>query len=198
MSDGETERTESADLTQSELSRAAREGRVSVRASNLAPQILEALAKKFGPDYIVGKFEECLGATKTIAIGGRPYETTDFKTRLDALRTLVQYQVGMPVARSEVITHNVDTMQTLESKMQSSPALRRAIGRMLDKSKSEEGEVVDVTSQSSDQDAVDAEKALQEVARNPETPIQEEIRIRSMKDVLTVKGGGSIEEKYSR
>jgi len=200
--DDNIEKTVKPQATQAEIASASREGRLTIRSGEVAPQILNSLAAKFGPDYIVAKFEECLMATKTMAISGRPFETVDYKTRLDALKALMQYQVGMPVARSEVITHNVDTMQTLESKMQTSPALRRAIGRMLDKSKSESGDLIDVSenpeSPLTEQEISDAEDALQYVPSNQETPIQAEVRKRSMMEELKSRGNMSVIEKFSR
>ena len=181
------------------LQKAAEDGRLSIRAADLAPKIIEGLAKKFGPDKVVEKLEECLNATKTVTMNRRPVEVTDYKIRLDALKLLLQYQVGNPVSRSEVVTHNVDTMQTLESKMQKSPALRRAVGAMLDRSKVEDGEIVDISPQRdlSDAEVAQAEEDLQAVPEQPETPVEAEVRVRSAGEVTT-RGPLPIEEKLSR
>ena len=199
--EGKSDMVLDSDLKESDIRSAAKEGRLSLRAADLAPKIIEELAKKFGPDTIVSQIAECMGATKTISISGRPFETPDYKTRLDTLKLLLQYQIGMPVARSEVVTHNVDTMQSLESKMQGSPALRRAIGKMLDRSKEKEGEVVEaVTEDISDEEVQEAEQVLRSVGgtEEGETPVQREVRVRSMGEALKVKGTLSPEEKFSR
>jgi len=182
------------------LQKAAEDGRLSIRAADLAPRIIEGLAKKFGPDKVVEKLGECLNATKTVTLNRRPMEVTDFKIRLDALKLLLQYQVGNPVSRSEVVTHNVDTMQTLESKMQKSPALRRAVGAMLDRSKVEEGEIVDIPAQQdlSDAEAAQAEEDLQAISEQPETPIEAEVRVKNAGPEITTRGPLPIEEKLSR
>lgn len=199
--EGKSDMVLESDLKESDIRTAAKEGRLSLRAADLAPKIIEELAKKFGPDTIVNQIAECMGATKTIAISGRPFETPDYKTRLDTLKLLLQYQIGMPVARSEVVTHNVDTMQSLESKMKGSPALRRAIGKMLDRSKVEQGEVVETQMEDiSEEEEEEAERVLKSIKpeEEEETPVQREVRVRTMGDALRVKGTLDPVEKFSR
>ena len=183
-----------------ELTAAAEEGRLSIRAKDLAPKIIEKLSAKFGPDIIVKKLQECLEATKTMAVAGRPLEVDDYKTRLDALKLLLQYQVGMPVSRSEVVTHNVDTMHTLGNKMQQSPALRRAIGKMLDNANEADGATPrDVTPMAlSEPEEVEAEEVLQSVPESPETPVEVEVRTRTMGEALRSRGKLTPEEKFTR
>ena len=183
-----------------ELTAAAEEGRLSIRAKDLAPKIIEKLSAKFGPDIIVEKLQECLEATKTMAVAGRPLEVDDYKTRLDALKLLLQYQVGMPVSRSEVVTHNVDTMHTLGNKMQQSPALRRAIGKMLDNANEADGAIPrDVTPMAlSEPEEVEAEEVLQSVPESPETPVEVEVRTRTMGETLRSRGKLTPEEKFTR
>ena len=104
----------------------------------------------------------------------------------------------MPVARTEAIVHNVDTMQTLENKMQKSPALRRAVGRMLDKSKEEDGEIIEVPAEAMlEGDEEEAEEALQEVPDQPDTPVEAEVISRSMGEMLRSKGNRDTIEKWS-
>lgn len=199
--DDRTTKVTTSDIAKEDVASAVRDGRLSIRSADLAPRVIEELAKKFSPDIIVNKIAECLEATKTMAVGGRPYDTPDYKTRLDALKLVMQYQVGMPVARSEVVTHNVDTMQTLESKMQNSPALRRAVGRMLDKAKADDGEVINVSTDSrplSESEMIEAEKVLQDSPPPEETPVQTEVRTRNMSEFLKARGKMDINEKYSR
>jgi lipoate synthase len=197
--EGTVERETIVKETEGKIKKAAEEGRLSIRAADLAPKIIESLAIKFGPDQVVAKIAECMSATKTMAIGGKPFETPDYKTRLDALKLLLQYQVGMPVSRSEVVTHNVDTMQTLESKMQKSPALRRAVGRMLDRSKEEDGEILEITNEPVvDGDIEEAEEVLQERPEPKETPVESEVRKKILSKDLKVKGSLGAVEKYSR
>lgn len=197
--EGAVEKETIVQETEGKIRKAAEEGRLSIRAADLAPKIIESLAIRFGPDQVVAKIAECMSATKTMAIGGKPFETPDYKTRLDALKLLLQYQVGMPVSRSEVVTHNVDTMQTLESKMQKSPALRRAVGRMLDRSKEEDGEVLEITSEPIiDGDLEEAAEVLQERPKTKETPVESEVIKKILSKDLKVKGSLSAVEKYSR
>lgn len=180
--------------TKEEIDKSAKEGRLSIRAADLSPKIIEALAVKFGPDTIAQKLEHCLNATKTVTVNRKPLEVEDFKTQLDALKLLLQYQVGNPVSRSEVVTHNVDTMQTLENKMQKSPALRRAVGAMLDRSEGDEGESRDVTPS---EEKV-AEEALQSLPEHKDTPIETEVKRRTMSQELRSRSKLDLDEKYTR
>jgi hypothetical protein len=185
----------------SEITSAAKDGRVMIRPENIGPSILQAIAKKFDAEFIIKGLLECAQATKIVVVGGKPMEVADSKIRLDTIKLLLQYEVGMPVARSEVITHNVDTMQTLEAKIQTSPALRRAIGRMIDKAKSPDGKLVDVTPQRelNEVEMRDAEEALQKTPPSPENPMATEIRKRTMGELLKSRGAiTSPEEKFSR
>ena len=195
--EGETEVSIEPETSPAEIINAAEQGRVAIRPQDLSVEVMNALSSKFGAKFIEDKFSELLKATKTMAVGGAPYETPDFKTQLDALKLLLQYQVGMPVARSEVITHNVDTVQTLEAKIQKSPALRRAVGRMVDRAKAEEGEVIDVPAEETQPgDVEEAEEVLQALPPQEETPIEREVNSRSMADKLGRVDKRSIEEKW--
>jgi hypothetical protein len=128
-------------------------------------------------------------------VKGSPMEVPDFKLRLDSAKLVLQYQVGNPVTRSEVVTHNVDTMQTLEGKMQKSPALRRAIGKMLDRS---DDNIVDVDDITSDKEVVEAEEALQSIPEQEETEIEAEVRVKVDSPDIKTRTQLSAEEKYNR
>lgn len=195
---GEPEETTTVHVKTKEIESAAEEGRLSITPADLSTKVIEELATRFGPKKVVDKLEGLLKATKTMAVGGRPLEVPDFKTQLDSLKLLLQYQIGMPVARTEAIVHNVDTMQTLENKMQKSPALRRAVGRMLDKSKEEDGEIIEVPAEAMlEGDEEEAEEALQEVPDQPDTPVEAEVISRSMGEMLRSKGNRDTIEKWS-
>jgi hypothetical protein len=181
-----------------DIDKAAKEGRVSIRSGDLSTKVIEALAKKFGPKAIVDKISECLEATKTMAIGGLPYEIADHKTQLDALKLLLLYQVGAPVARSEVVTHNVDTMQSLEAKLHKSPALRRAVDRMLSKSQAQAGDPMKELIDISDDESQEAESILRSVPEHDETDIERLVRTKSNDPELQTRGKMSMEEKYTR
>lgn len=198
-----TEKAVTISETKAAIEEAANDGRLSIRAKDLAPQVIEALATKFGPNKIVQAMEKCINATKTMVVAGRPMEVPDFPTQLAAVKLLLQYQVGMPVARSEVVTHNYDTMQTLEAKMQKSPALRRAVSRMLDRSTDDgsrqvSGKVIEAATDLTEEEFKEAQEELQRPEVQPETPIEAEVRSRSMAETLKVRGNFSVEDKYTR
>lgn len=177
------------------VAEAAKEGRVAIRPKEVGIRLSQKLAEKFSPDQITNTLASCMQATKTMVVGGKPFEVDDHKLRLDAVKLLMQYQIGMPVARSESVVHNVDTMQTLQDKLKKSPALRRAVGRMIDDESDgspASGPVVDV----SESEMQEAEQELQSMPEQDETPVQAEVRKRSMTDALRAKGGRDFEDKF--
>lgn len=186
-------------ISQKKIDKASAEGRAVVISGELSAKVIESIANEFGPQKVVDKMKELLEATKTMAVGGRPFETPDFKTQLDALKVLLQYQVGMPVARTESVVHNMDTMDTLEHKMQSSPALRRAVGRMLDQAEVQDGKIVEASSEPlSDEEMADAKEALQSAPEQGETPIEAEVVSRKIGDSLITRSELDVEDKYVR
>jgi len=192
-----TEITEGTTETPQALTEAAKQGRVAIRPKEVGLKLSQSLAEKFSPEEITSTLAHCMKATKTMVVGGKPFEVDDHKLRLDAVKLLLQYQIGMPVARSESVVHNVDTMQTLQDKLKKSPALRRAVGRMLDDeagtgAEIASGRVVDV----SDEEIKQAEEDLQSMPEHAETPVQAEVRKRTMSDALKTKGGRDIEDKF--
>jgi hypothetical protein len=174
---------------------AAEEGRLTIRSPDLSTGLVEKMGQRFGATKVVNTIAECMAATKTIIVKGSPMEVPDFKLRLDSAKLVLQYQVGNPVTRSEVVTHNVDTMQTLEGKMQKSPALRRAIGKMLDRS---DDNIVDVDDITSDKEVVEAEEALQSIPEQEETEIEAEVRVKVDSPDIKTRTQLSAEEKYNR
>jgi len=164
-----------SDKNNNELKEAANEGRVNMRPKDMSVAVTAKINEKFGADAVVNVLAECMEATKTIAIGGRPMEVPDYKIRLDSAKTVMLYQVGSAVTRSEVVTHNVDTLSSLQSKLQKSPALRRAVGNMIVDSG---GDVVDVSPHrelSSDEES-EAVSELSRLSQEDDTEVGKAIR----------------------
>tara|TARA_R110000764_G_scaffold128806_2_gene216566 strand:- start:834 stop:1517 length:684 start_codon:yes stop_codon:yes gene_type:complete len=191
-----SEKTVGSSASTNELSNAAKKGNVLMRPKDMNIAVLTKMNEKFGSDKVVEILAECMAATKTIAIAGRPMEVPDHKVRLDTAKTVMQYQVGNPVTRQEVVTHNVDTLSSLQSKLQKSPALRRAVGNMLGDST----EVVDVSPQrelSSDEE-LEAAAELQRIPQAEDTEVGKAIRKVVPVDSLKSKGQfDNASEKYS-
>jgi len=176
-----TEKTVSHEGSSKTLTEAAKDGRVAVRPKEIGLAVMVKLNKQFGDNAVVDTLVECMAATKTIAVGGRPMEVPDYKIRLDSAKTVMQYQVGNAVTRTEVVTHNVDTLSSLQSKLQKSPALRRAVGNMLTGSGgggvNGEG-IVDVSPQRelSNEEASEATAELQRLPQSEDTEVGKAIR----------------------
>ena len=183
-----SEKTVGSSASTNELSNAAKKGNVLMRPKDMNIAVLTKMNEKFGSDKVVEILAECMAATKTIAIAGRPMEVPDHKVRLDTAKTVMQYQ--------EVVTHNVDTLSSLQSKLQKSPALRRAVGNMLGDST----EVVDVSPQrelSSDEE-LEAAAELQRIPQAEDTEVGKAIRKVVPVDSLKSKGQfDNASEKYS-
>ena len=144
------------------LTEANADGDVVVRPKSISVSVLESINKRFGSDAVAKTLAECLDATKTVSIKGVPLETPDYKVRLDTAKLIMQYQVGNPVTRQEIVTKNIDTMSTLQSKLAKSPALRRAVGNMLDNVEGKANtRTIDVTTET------EAQKVLVEEAFEP-------------------------------
>jgi len=176
-----TEKIASHEGSAKTLTEAAKDGRVAVRPKEIGLAVMMKLNKQFGDNAVVDTLVECMGATKTIAVGGRPMEVPDYKIRLDSAKTVMQYQVGNAVTRTEVVTHNVDTLSSLQSKLQKSPALRRAVGNMLTGSGGGgvDGEgIVDVSPQRelSNEEASEATAELQRLPQPEDTEVGRAIR----------------------
>jgi len=176
-----TEKIASHEGSSKTLTEAAKDGRVAVRPKEIGLAVMMKLNEQFGDNAVVDTLVECMAATKTIAVGGRPMEVPDYKIRLDSAKTVMQYQVGNAVTRTEVVTHNVDTLSSLQSKLQKSPALRRAVGNMLTGSGGGgvDGEgIVDVSPQRelSNEEASEATAELQRLPQSEDTEVGRAIR----------------------
>ena len=171
-----------------QLTESAKEGRVAVIPKEMSVAVMQKINARFGSDAVVNVLAECMEATKTIAIGGRPMEVPDYKIRLDSAKTVMLYQVGSAVTRTEVVTHNVDSLSSLQTKLQKSPALRRAVGNML--SDSSGGEVVDISPQRelSGDEELEATAELQSLPQAEDTEVGRAIRKVVPVDGLKSKG----------
>jgi hypothetical protein len=87
------------------------------------------LAEAFPPEVIIEKIDELMNA-EVVTKGGqiRP----DTRTRESAVKLLLNYTVGLPIARSENITVNVTPSdEDIQSKIDFSPALREQLAKMI-------------------------------------------------------------------
>ena len=195
-----TERSVKAGTSPDELQDAAKDGRVSIRPKQMSLAVVNKINEVFGDSGVVDALQECLQATKTVSVGKMPMEVPDYKTRLDTAKVIMQYQVGNPVTRQEVVTHTVDTLSSLQAKLQKSPALRRAVGNMLGgatdgnmRDANPHQDAVDVGAQSvglTDSEAEEAQRELQSIESDSPTEMSEAIK-RVTKGAVDLPSRGS-------
>lgn len=115
------------------LHEAAKEGRVAIRPADVANELIHQLAHKFPAAVIVDKFSQLLDAKKCIPTqGGGIRVEPDSPVQLKAMELLLKYQLGLPVQRQEIIQKSYDSLDTLKEKLTKSPALRKAVGKIID------------------------------------------------------------------
>ena len=161
--------------TKDQIVEAAKEGRVSVRSAGISAKILDEVFSKFEPSDIADMLVDLSKATKLIPSknkGEGPISSPDNQTRLAVAQLLIAYGVGTPVKREERVTRTIDSLTTLRGKLRQSPALRRAVKKML-----------------SDMDPnIDAIPVRSEPL-DPLDSLSEDTPVR-------IRGGRSVEDKY--
>jgi len=98
------------------------------KPEELNKALTATLAKRFPPSVIADKLHEMLSATIE-SQGGQIRDDT--RTQLAAVVTILNYTVGTPVQRQEVVSVNVDTsIEELQSQVDMSPALKARLAKM--------------------------------------------------------------------
>lgn len=81
----------------------------------------------------IAGLDDCLEATVTMKDADGTLKTfPDFKTILDAIKTILAYTQGKPVERREIVTRHTTSLDDLRAQAKNSPELRRAISELLD------------------------------------------------------------------
>ena len=123
-------------------------------------------------------------------------EVPDYKIRLDTAKTVMLYQVGSAINRTEVVTHNIDTLSSLQNKLQKSPALRRAVGNMI--ADNTDG-AIDVHSQNLTNDEIaEATEELQNIPSSQDTEMGKVLHKAIRNELKTKKPNKDIIDKYSQ
>ena len=114
---------------------AAQEQHLQVRVTqsfdqpaNVTKELVSYLAERFPPDLIAGKIEELLHATHKTRGGN---DIPDNRAREAAVKLLISYLVGLPIQRTENVNINIDSMEDLQSRMKSSPAVQAALNGLI-------------------------------------------------------------------
>ena len=115
---------------------ARRAGRQVVDIANpseINKEVALALARHVSPDDIGRTIARLLGATRMLKNGVT--ELPDSRAQEAGVKLWLAYSIGLPVQRSEVVNVNlgVEESDQLEERLAKSPALRRALARMLAK-----------------------------------------------------------------
>ena len=122
----------SNEITDESLSNAVGRPVNSKQVAHYSPKLIEAIATKFPVESIVKLLSELIDA-KIITKGG--HEIADNRTRLAAATLMLNYLVGRPVERQEIVNVNLDADASLgiDERLRTSPALRQSLKRAIEK-----------------------------------------------------------------
>lgn len=117
-------------ITDESLSEVAGRPVDSTRLSGYSPKLIEAIAAKFPVESIVELLDSLVKA-KIVTKGG--HEIADNRTRLAAATLMLNYLVGRPVERQEIVsvTVDADAEAGLSERLAKSPALRQSLKRAI-------------------------------------------------------------------
>lgn len=118
-------------ITDESLSRVAGRHVDHTQAVHYSPKLIEAIATEFPVELIVDLLKSLVTA-EVITKGG--HRIADNRTRLAAATLMLNYLVGRPVERQEIVTVNVDADSEtgMMDRLAKSPALRAALRKALD------------------------------------------------------------------
>ena len=118
-------------ITDDALSKVAGRPVDSTQAVHYSPKLIEAIAVRFPVDAIVDLLVSLVNA-EIITKGG--HRIADNRTRLAAATLMLNYLVGRPVERQEIVTVNVDADSEagMMDRLAKSPALRASFRKILD------------------------------------------------------------------
>jgi hypothetical protein len=110
-------------------------------AAHYSTKLIDAMAKAFPVESIVDLLLR-LSTAKTYSKSGTEYD--DCRTQLAAATLLLNYVVGRPVERQEIVNVNLDADASvgIDDRLRKSPALRESLKRAIEKA--EGGAAVEV------------------------------------------------------
>lgn len=98
--------------------------------------VTEALVREFPEDRLVEVLEEMLTASRSFVTGKgenkREIITPDWNARERALRLIMEYQLGKPIQRQEILTHQAKTTDDIMELCRKSPAFRGVLRMILE------------------------------------------------------------------
>jgi hypothetical protein len=103
----------------------------SFEQTNNSQRLLEELVRKIPVERIVETLVDCMHATTVLKNG---VVVADWRSRLEAVKLVLAYLVGLPIARQEIVSvKKVDSNSELdfEERMASSPALLASVKAMV-------------------------------------------------------------------
>lgn len=95
---------------------------------------IEALLDEHGAQgKAVATLMACLDAKRTYydIYSKTMVEEPDYATRQSASRTLLEYKVGKPIVRQQILVGTVDSLEDVEKKLASSPAMREQFKKLI-------------------------------------------------------------------
>lgn len=103
----------------------------SFEQTNNSQRLLEELVRKIPVERIVDTLVDCMHATTVLKNG---VVVPDWRARIEALKLVLAYLVGLPIARQEIVSFKkVDSKSELdfEERMARSPALLASVKAMV-------------------------------------------------------------------
>ena len=101
------------------------------KSAHYSPKLIDAIAENFPVEDVVTLLKRITTA-QVFTKDGRAMD--DHRTQLAAAQLILNYVVGRPVERQEIISVNVnaDTESGMLDRLKSSPALRASFRKILD------------------------------------------------------------------
>jgi UDP-N-acetylglucosamine transferase subunit ALG13 len=121
----------SEEITNEAASRAIGRPVDLTKSAHYSPKLIEAIAEHFPVESIIALLQRITEA-KVFTKDGRAMD--DHRTQLAAAQLILNYVVGRPVERQEIVNVSLDADASagLEARLKSSPAARAALRKALD------------------------------------------------------------------
>ena len=101
------------------------------RHGKLSIETMEKLSERVTPDLVA----DTVCAAMAAEINGKAGAIPDHRTRLEACKLFLNYIVGMPVQRQEIVTKDVKSDQDVIASLVASPAAMAALERRISAAK---------------------------------------------------------------
>ena len=106
-----------------------------LRHRDISKRVAQELAESMEPSEITDTIRGLITAEMMTKFGPQP----DWGAREAGVKLYLNYTVGMPTQRSEIVSINLDGVEALRERAADSPALQSAVKRILAQKAAESG-----------------------------------------------------------